>query len=341
MNRFGHRENLEPRQFGNMNAVTHGAFSRRAMEPRAREVADALLKATYGLPIDRIGAEEIAQLIVTIETIDEHLHEHGMVDRRGKVHSLVDYRIQLSRRLERWLREYLATPSARAQLAERIGRPETLADIVRHELAEGSRLLSQRTSVAISIRPNPESRLHDQVPGRASPRQLPRSRQRHALGRSRAALAMARRGRDPRRSRRPVPPADPSPRSIENDGSRRDLDRRDARTGRDGARLYTLAADRDQGLILSAMRGFVVRTPILEGALVFSGHRVSVPGRDIVLEVLAADAASSWGLIPDFTTRLFRPALTVLRAPCRGQGGGGQGGGGQGESPGDSQGGAR
>ena len=70
---------------------------------------------------------------------------------------------------------------------------------------------------------------------------------------------------------------------------------------RDGARLYTLAADRDQGrLILSAMRGFVVRTPILEGALVFSGHRVSVPGRDIVLEVLAADAASSWGLIPDF-----------------------------------------
>ena len=63
---------------------------------------------------------------------------------------------------------------------------------------------------------------------------------------------------------------------------------------RDGARLYTLAADRDQGrLILSAMRGFVVRTPILEGALVFSGHRVSVPGRDIVLEVLAADAASS------------------------------------------------
>jgi len=124
---------------------------------------------------------------------------------------------------------------------------------------------------------------------------------------------------------------------------------------RDGARLYTLAADRDQGrLILSAMRGFVVRTPILEGALVFSGHRVSVPGRDIVLEVLAADAASSWGLIPDFTTRLFRPALTVLRAPCRGQGGGGQGGGGQGsgqgggqggggqgESPGDSQGGAR
>lgn len=70
---------------------------------------------------------------------------------------------------------------------------------------------------------------------------------------------------------------------------------------RDGARLYALAADRDQGrLLLNAMRGFVVRTPMLKGTLNFSAYQVTVPGRDIVLEVLAADAASSWGLIPDF-----------------------------------------
>ena len=69
----------------------------------------------------------------------------------------------------------------------------------------------------------------------------------------------------------------------------------------DGARLYVLAADRDQGkLVLSAMRGFIVRTPGLKKTLAFSGYRVTVPGRDIVLEVLSADAASSWGLLPDF-----------------------------------------
>jgi len=69
----------------------------------------------------------------------------------------------------------------------------------------------------------------------------------------------------------------------------------------EGARLYVLAADRDQGrLLLNAMRGFVLRTPHLRGTVEFSAYRVIEPGRDVVLEVLAADAASSWGLIPDF-----------------------------------------
>lgn len=69
----------------------------------------------------------------------------------------------------------------------------------------------------------------------------------------------------------------------------------------DGARLFIVAADRDQGrLVLTAMKGFVVRTPILKGTLEFSAYRATVPGRDIVLEVLSSDAASSWGLIPDF-----------------------------------------
>lgn len=68
-----------------------------------------------------------------------------------------------------------------------------------------------------------------------------------------------------------------------------------------GARLYVLAADRDQGrLLLGAMQGFVTRTAHLRGTLEFSSYRAVEPGRNVVLEVLAADAASSWGLIPDF-----------------------------------------
>jgi phage terminase large subunit-like protein len=69
----------------------------------------------------------------------------------------------------------------------------------------------------------------------------------------------------------------------------------------DSARLYVLAADRDQGrLLLNAMRGLVTRTAHLRGTLEFSANRVVEPGGDIVLEILASNLSSSWGLIPDF-----------------------------------------
>jgi len=67
------------------------------------------------------------------------------------------------------------------------------------------------------------------------------------------------------------------------------------------ARCYGLAADRDQGrLLLDSVEGFVSRTPELGGALVIESYRVIVPNTGIVLEILPADAASSWGLRPDF-----------------------------------------
>lgn len=67
-----------------------------------------------------------------------------------------------------------------------------------------------------------------------------------------------------------------------------------------GARLYGLAADRDQGrLLLDSIRGYVERTPELRGRLIVDSFKVTA-GRDVVLEVLAADAASSWGLRPWF-----------------------------------------
>jgi hypothetical protein len=65
------------------------------------------------------------------------------------------------------------------------------------------------------------------------------------------------------------------------------------------ARLYGLAGDRDQGrLLLDSIRGYQARTPLLHGALVPGAYRVSAPGRDVVLEILAADAPGAWGLRP-------------------------------------------
>ena len=50
------------------------------------------------------------------------------------------------------------------------------------------------------------------------------------------------------------------------------------------ARLYVLAADRDQGrLLLNSMRGLVTRTAHLRGTLELSASRVTEPGGDIVL----------------------------------------------------------
>ncbi len=65
------------------------------------------------------------------------------------------------------------------------------------------------------------------------------------------------------------------------------------------ARCYAVAADADQAaLLLDAARGLAARTPGLMDALAFEARRIVVPASDVRLEVLAADAASSWGLKP-------------------------------------------
>ena len=65
----------------------------------------------------------------------------------------------------------------------------------------------------------------------------------------------------------------------------------------DRARLYWLAADRDQGAIaVDAIGGFVNRTPMLQGALDVQTWRVRFTPTDSTLDVLAADAPSAWGL---------------------------------------------
>jgi phage terminase large subunit-like protein len=75
-----------------------------------------------------------------------------------------------------------------------------------------------------------------------------------------------------------------------------------------GSRAYAIAVDRDQGrLIVDACAGFVARTPALASAITV--HNFTITARSgTVLEVLAADAASSWGL---------KPALVIADEFCQ------------------------
>src|SRR4051812_39648828 len=100
MNVKGNPQTLRASQPGNKNAVKSGVYSPRALAPRAREVADALLAAPHTAPLDQIAAEEIGSLVATLEAIDLDLLERGLTDRRGHARSLLDYRVRLSGRLE-------------------------------------------------------------------------------------------------------------------------------------------------------------------------------------------------------------------------------------------------
>jgi hypothetical protein len=148
MNRSGHRETLQARQPGNVNGVRHGAFSRRTLAPRAREVADALLEAPHVVGLDRIAAEEIGAVVAMLEAIDEDLLTRGLTKRDGSARSLLELRIRLSGRLGRWLREFGATPASRLHWVEQLSRGETLAEAVRNEVVEGIRLVSRPKSGA-------------------------------------------------------------------------------------------------------------------------------------------------------------------------------------------------
>jgi hypothetical protein len=122
MNEAGHPSTLVASHPGNRNRELHGAYSlRRELDPRATEIADALLDAApHTIPLDRIGAEEIGSLIVTMDRIDVALSDGRVENRRGQVRSLIDLRSRLSGRLERWLREFGLTPAARAEWAARL-----------------------------------------------------------------------------------------------------------------------------------------------------------------------------------------------------------------------------
>ncbi len=66
-----------------------------------------------------------------------------------------------------------------------------------------------------------------------------------------------------------------------------------------GSRLYLAAADADQAALAhDSIEGYARRSPLLHGLLDLQTRRVIVPTTGASLDVLASDAASSWGLRP-------------------------------------------
>ncbi len=66
-----------------------------------------------------------------------------------------------------------------------------------------------------------------------------------------------------------------------------------------GARLYIAAADQDQAALAhDSIHGYASRTPIIRGQLEIQARKVIATATGASLEVLASDAASSWGLRP-------------------------------------------
>jgi phage terminase large subunit-like protein len=75
-----------------------------------------------------------------------------------------------------------------------------------------------------------------------------------------------------------------------------------------GSRLYAIAVDRDQGrLIAEAAAGFVARTPALASAVTVDSYKITARSGS-VLEIMAADAASTYGL---------KPALVICDEFCQ------------------------
>jgi phage terminase large subunit-like protein len=67
-----------------------------------------------------------------------------------------------------------------------------------------------------------------------------------------------------------------------------------------GARLYALAADRDQGTILiDSIRDFA-SSPAIAGLVEIFNYEVRVPSTGVILKVMAADAPGAYGLRPHF-----------------------------------------
>ena len=129
-NPHGNPEYL-PHPVGNTHAVRHGAYAagNRVLAPRAAEIAEALLQLPHVQPLDRLAAEEIGALVARIEALDAAL-DARQPGSRGTA-TLLDLRLRASSRLERWLREFGATPAARAEWAARLAQGGLAAEIAR------------------------------------------------------------------------------------------------------------------------------------------------------------------------------------------------------------------
>jgi len=115
----------------NTHSLTHGAYSPRAREPRAREIAEQVMAAPWATELDELGALELGRLEALIERLDSAIHRS-----RGKPkRDYIAMRMRATKELREWCEQYGMTPHARAHWAAQLGRP-TLADDIAARRAE-------------------------------------------------------------------------------------------------------------------------------------------------------------------------------------------------------------
>jgi hypothetical protein len=100
------------------------------------------MAAGHSTPLDQLAAEEIGALIALIEAADGDLLRKGLT-KKGEARSLLELRIRLSGRLERWLREFGGTPASRLSWLDSLSRAEAVSSAVRDEVAHGVRLVEE------------------------------------------------------------------------------------------------------------------------------------------------------------------------------------------------------
>jgi hypothetical protein len=116
LRRAGHPATLQASHPGNANAAKHGLYSPRLLEPRAREIADALMTLPHAQPLDVLAAEEIGSTIAALEAIDADIAERGP----GASKTLLEHKARLSRELRAWLRDFGGTPRSRWEFAREL-----------------------------------------------------------------------------------------------------------------------------------------------------------------------------------------------------------------------------
>lgn len=128
----GHLATLQASHPGNQHNLRYGIRSKRALEPRAQDVAEALMAAPHTVELDGLGALEVGRLEALVEAIDREL-ARGDVAGRGERGStwLIDVRLRASRRLGEWTDRFGMNPKARAEWARDLAATETLADQIR------------------------------------------------------------------------------------------------------------------------------------------------------------------------------------------------------------------
>ena len=125
----GHPATLQASHPANAHSAKHGIRSARLLEPRAQEVAEAIMAEPHTAGIDVLGAEEIGRLQTYIEALDAEIDRVGMAGSGQRQKWLGDLRLRASRNLMECLDRFGATPKGRATWARELAQGGLAAEI--------------------------------------------------------------------------------------------------------------------------------------------------------------------------------------------------------------------